>query len=89
MTDTPPCYYPGQYITDGKALFWVIERRTPTTLLVENALNEDRLEVEDSSLAMFREVKPDESGGPESGSRRSADSRGDGRERATTSGEDS
>jgi len=47
---------PGTYLTDGRALLWVIERLSGDTVLVENATTGEELEMGEADLAGFRIV---------------------------------
>ena len=48
------------YLTDGRTLYWVIERTGPDTVLVENAKTGRELEMGEADLGGFRTVTPKE-----------------------------
>lgn len=56
----PERYLPGTYITDGRSLFWVVERETADTLLVENAVSGEQIVVGDADLQGYRKVESSE-----------------------------
>lgn len=54
---SPDRHLPGTYLTDGRSLLWVIERLSADTVLIENAVSGEQVEMGDADLQGYRKVE--------------------------------